>query len=70
MAWSIGMAWCVVYTGEHYAIDVVTGYVLAAIVVLTLSRLGLLHAREVCDDGYAEPAPLARGAPRSGQRAA
>jgi membrane-associated phospholipid phosphatase len=41
--WALGMGWCVVYTGEHYVIDVVTGYAWAAITLFTLGRLRLAY---------------------------
>ncbi|MEX2247576.1 MAG: phosphatase PAP2 family protein [Dehalococcoidia bacterium] len=39
--WASAIAWAVVYTGEHYLIDVVTGFIWAAAVYLVLERLGL-----------------------------
>ncbi len=45
--WSFGMAFSVVYTGEHYVADVVAGYAWAALVFVVLSRLGLLHPRQI-----------------------
>lgn len=44
-AWALGMGWSVIYTGEHYIVDVVTGYIWAGLVFLVLNRLGVLHAR-------------------------
>ena len=43
--WSMAIAWSVVYTGEHYAVDVVTGFIWAAIVYFALERLGLTARR-------------------------
>lgn len=45
MAWAVVMSWCVVYTGEHYVIDVVTGFAWAGIVYVVMDRTGLLHPR-------------------------
>jgi membrane-associated phospholipid phosphatase len=43
--WGIGMGWSVVHLGEHYALDVLAGFLLVAPVTLVLARAGLLHKR-------------------------
>jgi hypothetical protein len=45
-AWSVGMTWCVVYTGEHYVADVLAGYAWAGLAYFTLSSIGLMHGRK------------------------
>ncbi|HLB23031.1 MAG TPA: phosphatase PAP2 family protein [Dehalococcoidia bacterium] len=66
--WSVGMAWSVIYTGEHYVVDVIAGYAWAVLVFAILARLGLVHARrhdvvEVAPG--AAPADLGMLAPRT-----
>lgn len=57
--WALGMGWSVMYTGEHYFIDVVTGYLWAGMVFFVLAKLGVLHARRpVVHDEAVEPTPL------------
>ncbi len=57
-AWALGMGWSVIYTGEHYVVDVVTGYIWAGLIFFALNRLGVLHARRAVQEAEAEPAPL------------
>jgi hypothetical protein len=43
--WTAAMSWAVVYAGEHYVADVITGVAWAAIVYFAIERLGLAHVR-------------------------
>jgi hypothetical protein len=43
--WAAAMAWAIVYTGEHYTIDAITGCAWAAVAYLAARRLGLAYPR-------------------------
>jgi hypothetical protein len=43
--WALAMAWAIVYTGEHYLIDAVTGAAWAGIVFYVVRRCGWAYAR-------------------------
>jgi membrane-associated phospholipid phosphatase len=65
IAWSFAMGWSVMYLGEHYLIDVVTGYIWAGAAYFALEWLGLTarrrrapvtqDAREARDGPHAVP---------------
>jgi membrane-associated phospholipid phosphatase len=64
--WALGMSWCVMYSGEHYFIDVVTGYIWALGVFAVLNRFGILHPRVRATEPRSQPVSL----PQRHERAA
>jgi hypothetical protein len=47
VVWTTGVAWSIVYTGEHYVLDVVTGLVWSALCYAVLARTGVLERHRV-----------------------
>lgn len=49
--WAAAMAWAIVYSGEHYLVDALTGCGWAALAWLAMRRLGLAYGRVAVRDG-------------------